>query len=185
MSGIVGIINFDGAPIDEALLRHMLERMKYRGPDAQNIWIEGKVGLGHALYRTCEQDIEQPYTLEYVTVAAHVRVDARDELIPHLRSAGFEAALDAPDVELLAKAYLAWGEGCLNYLLGDFAFILWDARNQKAFAARDRFGIQPLHYAHINHTLIISSDIGSIRLHPLVSTKLNEQAIGDFLVSTK
>ena len=108
-----------GRRLTKRLLRHMLQRMKYRGPDAQNIWIEGNVGLGHALYRTCEQDIEQPYTLEHVTVAAHVRVDARDELIPRLRSAGFEAALDAPDVELLAKAYLAWGEACLNYLLGD------------------------------------------------------------------
>ena len=122
MSGIIGIINFDGEPVDEALLRHMIQRMKYRGPDAQNIWMDGNVGLGHVLYRTCEQDVEQPFTLEHVTVTAHVRVDARDDLIPRLLSAGFEAALDAPDVELLTKAYLAWGEDCLNYLLGDFGF---------------------------------------------------------------
>src|SRR5438309_541421 len=55
MSGIVGMINLDGAPIDRELLRRMVESMTYRGPDAQDIWVNGHVGFGHTMLRTtCE-----------------------------------------------------------------------------------------------------------------------------------
>ena len=183
MSGIVGVFNFDGAPVDRELLTVMTRRMAYRGPDAQTVWVEGNVGLGHALYRTCEADIPQPFTFEHIVITAHIRIDGREDLVLLLQGAGIRAATSTPDVELLAKAYLAWGEDCLKYLLGDFTFILWDAQKQKVFAARDHFGIQPLLYAHVGSTLILSSEIGSIRRHPLVSSTLNDQAIGDFLVA--
>ena len=141
MSGIVGVVNLDGAPVDQSELKHMMQRISYREPDGQSIWVAGNVGLGHSLFRTCDADIVQPYTLDCVTVTAQVRIDARSDLIPRLRAVGIEAQLDVPDVELLAKAYLAWGEDCLQYLLGYFTFILWDAKKQRLLAARDHFGI--------------------------------------------
>ena len=35
MRGIAGIVNVDGAPVDEVLLREMTQHMAFRGPDAQ------------------------------------------------------------------------------------------------------------------------------------------------------
>ena len=35
MSGIVGIVHFDGAPVDRALLTRMTGFMTFHGPDAQ------------------------------------------------------------------------------------------------------------------------------------------------------
>ena len=48
----MGIIRFDGAPVDRALLRQMTERLVFRGPDAINVHIDGAVGHGHTLLRT-------------------------------------------------------------------------------------------------------------------------------------
>ena len=55
MSGIVGIVHFAGAPVDRHLLGRMTSFMALRGPDAQEIWVDGKVGFGHALLRTTDE----------------------------------------------------------------------------------------------------------------------------------
>ena len=52
MSGIFGIINGDGQPVNPNLLREITDLMAPQGPDAQEIWSDGHVGFGHALLRT-------------------------------------------------------------------------------------------------------------------------------------
>ncbi|HJS24654.1 MAG TPA: hypothetical protein VJ751_09885, partial [Pyrinomonadaceae bacterium] len=89
MSGIVGIINFDGAPADRDLLHRMTNYLSFRGPDAQHIWSDGNVGLGHTLLRTtCEAGTEQqPLSLDgKVWLTADARIDARNELIKKLKN---------------------------------------------------------------------------------------------------
>ena len=91
MSGIVGILNLDGAPADRELLQQMTEFLAYRGPDAQEIWTGGAVGLGHAMLRTTRESFadRQPASLDgQVWITADARVDARTELIQKLQSKG-------------------------------------------------------------------------------------------------
>jgi asparagine synthase (glutamine-hydrolysing) len=47
-------------------------------------------------------------------------------------------------------------------LRGEFAFALWDGRNNTLFAARDLFGIKPLYYARYRGTLHLASEIKSL-----------------------
>ena len=49
VSGFVGIVNFDGAPADLQLLQDLTNFLSFRGPDTQEVWCDGPVGLGHAL----------------------------------------------------------------------------------------------------------------------------------------
>ena len=89
MSGIVGIINLDGAPVDCELLARMTGFMSYRGPDEQKIWIDGNVGFGHTMLRTTfEAETEhQPLTLDgKVWLTADARIDGRAELISKLEA---------------------------------------------------------------------------------------------------
>ncbi len=86
------------------------------------------------------------------------------------------------DVELILRAYDRWGEQCLEHLLGDFAFAIWDGRKRRLFCARDHFGVKPFYYAHVSGNFVISNTLNCVRLHPAVSDELNEQAIGDFLL---
>ena len=67
MSGIVGILNFDGAPVDRELLQQMTDAMTFRGPDGQAIWCHANVGFAHAaLHTTLESYGEaQPENLDH------------------------------------------------------------------------------------------------------------------------
>lgn len=185
MSGIVGILHFDDAPADPCLLQEMTEFLSYRGPDARNIWTGGAVGFGHAMLRTTSesQRERQPGSLDgQVWITADARVDARAELIQKLESKGRDASPAASDAELLLHAYHAWGEDCVHYLLGDFAFAIWDSRWQRLFCARDHFGVKPFYYAPLKDCLLFSNTLNCLRGYPGISDELNELAIGDFLL---
>jgi asparagine synthase (glutamine-hydrolysing) len=185
MSGIVGILNLDRAPIDRRLLRRMTEFMIFRGPDAQEIWTEGHVGFGHTLLKTTDESEHehQPFTLDgHVWIVADARVDAQRDLIGKLVARGEQVEPGATDVELLLRAYRAWGEECVEHLLGDFAFAVWDGPRQRLFCARDHLGVKPFFYVHLDETVIFSNTLDCIRQHPAVSEKLNDLAIADFLL---
>jgi asparagine synthase (glutamine-hydrolysing) len=186
MSGIVGIVHFEGAPVDRHLLGEMTAFMDVRGPDALEIWIDGNVGFGHTLLKTTDESEHerQPFTLDgRVWIVADARVDARSELIPQLKAHGHgNLSPTATDVELILRAYQTWGENCVEHLLGDFAFAIWDSLQQCLFCARDHLGVKPFFYAHFGQRLIFSNTLDCIRQHPAVSDRLNDLAIADFLL---
>ncbi|MBP0014559.1 MAG: asparagine synthetase B [Roseofilum sp. SBFL] len=185
MSGIVGIVNADNAPVDRELLARMTGYMTFRGPDVQRIWAEGSVGFGHTLLRTTDESANetQPLTVDRrVWIVADARVDGRRELIRSLQDRGKPVDLDTPDPNLILDAYQVWGIDCLDYLIGDFAFAIWDGREQRLFCARDRFGVKPFFYAHLGKEFVFSNTLNCVRLHPSVSEKLNDLAIADFLL---
>ncbi len=186
MSGIVGILNLDGAPVDPLLLQRMTEFLGYRGPDAQKIWIAGSVGFGHAALQTAGDSASaQPASLDgEVWITADARVDARAELTAKLASRGRQVPAGSSDAELILHAYHAWGQACVEHLLGDFAFAIWDGRRRRLFCARDHFGVKPFFYAHLGHGLIFSNTLDCLRLHPQISDELNDLAIADLLLFT-
>ena len=113
MSGIVGIVNLNGAPLNRGLLNRMTEFLAFRGPDVQRVWIDGAIGFGHTLLKTTDEseDERQPLTLNgEVWIVGDARIDAREDLIAKLRSHGQEVATDAPDVELILRSYSVWEE---------------------------------------------------------------------------
>lgn len=161
MSGIAGIIRFDGAPVEPTQISKITSAMAYRGPDGIHHWISGCVALGHCMLRTTPESLEeiQPFTDEQNGFAMVMdgRLDDRDVLAQELRTRGI--ALKGPtDAELVLRAYELWGEDCPSHLLGDFAFAIWDARRQRLFCARDHFGLRPFHYFCGEKFLAFASD---------------------------
>lgn len=188
MSGIVGIINLNGGPVDRRLLWRMTDSMAFRGPDAQEVWNSESlgVGLGHTLLRATDESARerQPFSFDGdVYIVADARIDDRETLVRKLNGKGCNASLHKPDVELILHAYLVWQESCVEHLLGDFAFAIWDERRQTLFCARDHFGVKPFYYSQTKDGLIFSNTLNCLRLHPAVSDELNEQALGDFLLA--
>lgn len=185
MSGIVGILNIDGSPVDRSLLARLTAYLAFRGPDAQETWSQGPVGLGHALFQTVDdtRPDSQPLSLDgQVWIVADARIDGRGELRRKLSNHGCYDLDEATDAELILHAYLVWGEESVQHLIGDFAFAIWDGRRRRLFCARDHFGIKPFYYAQVGDCLIFSNTLNCLQLHPQVSDKLNELAIADFLL---
>ena len=145
MSGFVAIVDTRGAPVDRDLLEKLTDSLQCRGPDRRDVWLEGPVGLGHTLFRTTHQAQyeNQPASIDgRVWIAGSIRVDGREALVEELDLDTPLSLETTPDSELVLHAYSKWGENCLDHLLGDFAFALWDTRERKLFCARDHFGMR-------------------------------------------
>ena len=184
MSGIAGVLNLNGEPVSQPLMQKMVDLLAFRGPDGQGVWSDGAVSFVHTSLSTTDGPQErQPYTLDGdVWIVADARVDGREDLAREL-SSRMERRLDgATDVELLLRSYLVWGRECVDHLLGDFAFAIWDRRSRELFCARDHFGVKPFYYAIRPGRLVFSNTLRCVLEHPAVSDALSEVAIADFLL---
>ena len=183
MSGFVGIIHRDGKPADRAFLERLNASLSYRGPDEQQVWLSGHIGLGHASLRTtAEAEREhQPFTLDgNAWLVADARIDYRSELIRKLEEEDLTS--NAPDAELILRAYRRWGATCAEHLVGDFSFAIWDAKEKTLFCVRDHFGVKPFFYAECGPTVLFSNDLNCLRSYPPLSQDLDEPALVDFIV---
>ncbi len=184
MSGIAGIIHFDGAPVAPGLVEKMTKAMAYRGPDGINHWVKGAVALGQCMLRTTPESLEetQPLTNEdqSLVLVMDGRVDNWDELRKELLGRGV-VLRNRSDAELVLRAFESWGQECLRHIDGDFALVIWDARRQMAFCARDRMGNKPFNYHWNGKTLAFASELHAILAMPWVKQELNEGIVADYL----
>ena len=175
--------------MDRALLQALTYSISYCGPDARDTWVNGAIGFGHTMLRTTREseNERQPASLDgQFWITADARIDCRDELIAEITRAS-DGATGASvrvnsDSELILRAYMAWGEECVQHLRGDFAFAIWDAGKKLLFCARDHFGVKPFYYAESGELFLFSNVLDCLRQHPGVSADLNDAAIGDFLL---
>ena len=185
MSGIIGLYNLDGRPAEPLLLERMARTIARRGPDGIRYWLNGPVSLGHLLLQTTPESAheKQPLTNEDSALCLTLdgRIDNRTELRSLLDSKGLPLR-DDTDAELVLRAYECWGEECPNRLLGDFAFAIWDARNQRLFCARDYVGVKPFYYHRSASLFAFGSEIRALLALDAVPRRLNESRLADFLV---
>lgn len=183
MSGIAGIYQRDGAPADRAMVSRMLEAMPYRGPDGSSLWASGEICLGYLSLRTTPEAYfeTQPVVDEArrLTVLLDGRLDNRDQL---------EASLDIEmdwrqtgDAQVLLLSYAKWGDSCLDRLVGDFAFAIWDAGRKRLFCGRDILGTRPFYYYADPTLFVFASEIHPIFQCRGISSDPNEGAVGEIL----
>ena len=180
MSAIVGLYNFDGKPIDSAIMNRMVDSLAHRGSDGAGIWSDGFIGLGHRMLWTTPESLheKQPFLNHSgdVVITADARIDNRKELITALDLSG-AAPGSITDSQLILAAYEKWGEICPEKLLGDFAFAIWDGRKQALFCARDHLGVKPFYYHLSNRMFAFASEIKALITAPNVPTRMNELRI--------
>jgi len=151
MCGIVGIKSYH-QPITEQQLCSMRDVFQYRGPDDSGVWVDTKstwIGLAHRRLSIIDptpsghqpmQDATNRLTIVF-NGEIYNYIELRKDLIS--RSHQFTTNTDT---EVILKAYLEYGYGCLSHFNGMFAIAIWDASRQELFLARDRLGIKPLYY---------------------------------------
>jgi len=184
MCGIVGVRRFDGRPVDEALLRAMMARLRHRGPDGDGLatYAGGSVGFGHTRLSIIDlAGSRQPMTsasapchltyngeiFNYEAVRRELQADA----VP-LQTAG--------DTEVLLETLRQRGIAGLDDLNGQFAFAFFDERSDVLLLARDRLGILPLYYVEGPGFFAFASEIKAL-LPALGDPRIDEEAIEDYL----
>ncbi|HEX8906537.1 MAG TPA: asparagine synthase-related protein, partial [Longimicrobiaceae bacterium] len=186
MSGFVALLGSPGSAVSPQLLGGMTRFLASLGSDSAATWSDGAVGMGHALLRTTPEAARerQPCTLDGTAwLAGDVRLDARGELCAALRSGGRAPAESLPDAELVLHTYHAWGTECAAHLLGDFSFVVWDTRARRLFGARDQLGGRPFFHARAGEMLVASTSLDCVRMHPDVSSELDDRTVADFLLT--
>src|SRR5688572_2781235 len=180
MCGIAGWIAPPDSRLGEPALAAMLEAIAHRGPDDEGMCHFRAAGghdvfLGHRRLAIIDPvgarqpmlDAESGLALIFNGEIYNFRA-LRDELSKF----GHRFALDS-DTEVLLRAYQQWGADAVPRLRGQFAFAIWDARRQRLFMARDRFGEKPLFLHESGGAIYFASEIKALLRLPGIAPTVN------------
>jgi asparagine synthase (glutamine-hydrolysing) len=186
VTAIVGIVG-DASPAEIGTADRMLARAASRGADAREVVAVGGAVLGVSRHAwECVPWIGGPATVGragHVSVVADAAIYYRSELEAALAATGVRPAGQS-SAELIAAAYVAWGDACLDRLEGDYAFVLWDAGRRRVLAARDFVGSRSLFYTVVGDRLLLGSTIGSLLAHPQVASELDPMVLAETAAAT-
>lgn len=164
MCGIAAVLSSHG--VERDALERAVAALHHRGPDAAATWVspDGRVGLGHARLSIIDlQTGDQPIANEDESV--HIVVNGEfydfEQIREELEGRGHRFRTKS-DSEIALHLYEDMGPQCLHRLRGEFAFVIWDKRNDLIFAARDRFGVKPLFFASTQGTLRLASEVKAL-----------------------
>jgi asparagine synthase (glutamine-hydrolysing) len=180
MSAIAGIICFDGKIQPKAECQRMLDQLAVYARDGSALWDDDRAALGLCRMRVLPEDQfdRQPIVDagRGLVLVADARIDNRDELRSELGIDRAQAGIMA-DADFIMAAFRRWGEDCLDHLIGDFAFAVYDSRAARLFCARDHLGARPLFY-HVGAGFVAfaSMPAGLLAL-PQVSSALDEDSL--------
>lgn len=161
MCGIVSALSWN-APVTRERLKRGADALAHRGPDGEGFWLspKGVAGFGHRRLSIIDLSTgSQPIVSAdgNVVIIVNGEFYGHREIRARLESEGCRFRTQS-DSEILLHLYRRHGRECVNYLRGEFAFVLWDETRQELFAGRDRFGIKPLCYTENSEGLFIASE---------------------------
>lgn len=184
MCGIVGILDTrPDAEVDPAVIESMLEAIVHRGPDDAGTYVDGPVGLGTRRLKIIDlEGGHQPLSNEdgsaWVAFNGEIfnHADRRTELATH----GHQFRTRC-DTEVIVHEWEEHGEGCVDWLDGQFGFAVWDAPTRTLMLARDRLGIKPLYYSWDGTRLVFSSEIKGVLASNLVPREVDLHSLYQYM----
>jgi asparagine synthase (glutamine-hydrolysing) len=182
MSGILGLTHPESFPY----LRPMAELIRHRGPDDYGEHIDKAAGVALATRRLSVVDLaggRQPMSNEdgSMWIVFNGEIYNAPELRRRLLARGHRFQSDHCDTEVVVHLFEDKGPAMLEELNGMFAFVIYDVRRRRLFAARDRSGIKPLYYSHRGGRFAFASELKCLRLLPWISSAVNPQSLYDYL----
>ena len=189
MCGIAGWVAPASRAPEDGAVHAMLEAMHHRGPDgsgAAAFSADGgayRVMLGHRRLAIIDPDgSRQPMRDDAAGLALTFNGEIYNfrELADALRAEGATFERDS-DTEVLLRAYQHWGAACVERLRGQFAFAVWDARRERLFLARDRFGEKPLYLCEHGGALYFASEIKALLALPRLPREIDLASVWDYL----
>lgn len=184
MCGIAGIASKNTRLITQQRIAQATNMLAHRGPEAEGYYINenSTVALGHR--RLSVMDIRSeagqpmPYANRYYIVyngELYNYIELRQTLLQK----GYTFYTDC-DTEVVVAAYAAYGEDCLQYFHGMFAFAIWDEQEQQLFAARDRFGEKPFFYYIDEEQFLFASEMKAL-WHMGVQKDINASMLYNYI----
>lgn len=185
MCGIAGYIGKE--IIEDTTIKKTLELMRNRGPDNQD-YIKIKDGDINILLlnsRLCIIDLDkrsnQPFIIDdnFITYNGEIYnyIELREKLKNNVR---FNTE---SDTEVLLQSYINYGEKCVDYFEGMWAFAIYDKKRKKLFLSRDRFGEKPLYYSKQKNGIFFGSETRFIKSLTKQKFKINMKQVFKYLAN--
>ncbi|HYO14085.1 MAG TPA: asparagine synthase (glutamine-hydrolyzing) [Thermoanaerobaculia bacterium] len=184
MCGFVGFMDLRGeGRTDAGLLRRMTDAILHRGPDSSGEYVDARVALGARRLSIIDLETgEQPIFNEdgSIVLVCNGEIFNHRELRARLEARGHRFATRT-DIEVLVHLYEEEGPDLVHHLNGQFAFALYDRREERLLLARDHFGISPLHFAVVDGLLVFGSEIKGMLEHPRVPREVDLTGLDQIL----
>jgi len=184
MCGIAGYIG--KKVIDDGILKDTLIKMRHRGPDDQN---SRKFTLGdnHVYLLHSRLSIidlynrsNQPFSINDYVIVFNGEIYNYIELKEQLLKKNIEFQTSS-DTEVLLQYYIQYGEECVNYFEGMWAFAIYNTTTGKLFLSRDRFGEKPLYYYKSEDGFFFGSEVKFLSALAELNFKVNKVQIQRYL----
>lgn len=187
MSAIAGIYRLNEEPVNMEHGRLVMEALKKYPSHQSATWNKDRIMLGcHSQWITEQSTLEILPSYDPVrglAITADAIIDNRGELMEQLQVSR-NLRSDMTDSEILLLAYERWSEQMAERLVGDFAFVIWDERNQTLFGARDFSGARTLYYHRNKELFSFCTVINPLLSLPYIHKELNELWLAEFLAIT-
>ena len=184
MSGIGGLLRFDGRPVTRHALERAANALRQYGPDRADIATADGIGFVNVLMRMTPEDRFDRQPLRGgsgVMLTADLRLDNRDDLVARIGVPPQEAAL-WPDAALLLAGWEKYGNDIWPLLRGPFAAALWDPRTRVLTLARDHLGLNVVMWHRSRHFFAFATMPNGLFALADVPRELSEEKFADFLV---
>jgi asparagine synthase (glutamine-hydrolysing) len=115
----------------------------------------------------------------HLLIVADVRLDNRQELIGRLGPGSLPS--DADDSRILLAAWTRWKASALDFIVGEYAFAIYDHGDRALILARDCTGDRPLFFARTHDRIAFASmpsGLRAIAAHPPSRTAIAAQLAG-------
>src|ERR1700722_15130370 len=184
MCGICGVFFSDrNQRVRRDALAAMNRQIVHRGPDDEGFLVQENVGL--AMRRLSIIDIQtghQPISNEdrNIWIVFNGEIYNHQELRRDLESRGHRYRTKS-DTETIIHLFEEYGDSCVAYLRGMFAFAIWDQSKKRLLLARDRLGIKPLYYRYRDGMLLFGSEIKAIVAYPGIKPEFNRRTLAEYL----
>ena len=173
MCGIAGYFQLDSkhpSLPNEELICRMVNSIRHRGPDEFGAYFNSRCVLGQARLSIIDLSSgAQPLCNEDGTIWITFNGEIFNyiELRQELKKTGHKFKTKS-DTEVIVHAYEQWGKECLERFNGQFAFAIYDMKNESLFVARDRLGIRPVFYTIHDGCFYFASEIKAIFCEPSI-----------------
>jgi asparagine synthase (glutamine-hydrolysing) len=186
MSAIFGIVRWDGAQADGALLQGMQRELIRYGLSEQGFQLNAGAGFGGCVsklgpFEQADVPVLTDDRMGGLTLVADARIYNRDELA---RDHGLESGEGVSTQALLLQAYLRWGEDFPKYINGDFAAAIWDEQLKRLLLARDHTGVRPLYYFCSQAVFAFATDYRALLQLPFVAAEPDEVKLYAMMTNT-
>lgn len=184
MGGIAGVIDLRGTrEVLPQTLSHMLRLMTHRGLAGEATRHQPGIAMGvRYSYPPASPEDEQPFVSadKSIWTVLEGRIFNRAELRSKLADKGYQFAGQS-DAELTTHMYEWAGLDCLAQVEGEFVLLIWDGRQRRLFAARDRLGVRHLFYSVQDGMIYFASEIKAILASGGVERRLDLKAVDQVL----